>query len=551
MFSRNLGASALTGAVTLAMLIAARPAAAEYLIEGLRGPVTTAEVAAFKREMQAALATKDTKDGNGPFNAFVGNRKNNYVYGLTADAVEGLLAMYEVTGDQDLLDQLIWYTDQMLLHRNDRFKKWTIFTGKVEACWPNCGWDTPSCQWYCGTEVGDVVGHIAATALLLIRHRELWQRSVPGDDPLELGRTYLERARGYIRESRVTLDGFLTPHFVHPETKRFIWPVHPNYGDGTEKSIRARGKTVPWNQNTMLANGYLNVAQALELLGEEPATVAAYDAIVKAFSDGFFAKVTTSAVMAQPVYNWSYASDDVGPDYRYDEDLGHGGYDFWGIYQAYLRGRAGIREADMLPFANTIRFVMIRPDGLATANRVNGEGPDRAGLGSTWLYGAYLRPAFYEVIAGTMLAGAKRDPMTTGRVLLAKHHASRGWQVMTPVSMPAEPDASRDGASADPAPEMSDGAVASGPATAARDAEPSPPPPRDAARESESPRGQGGATTAPRAPEPRPAGGVGGCACGTAAAASSGGNLAALLLVGVCVVRRRRECRGGRSRREQ
>jgi hypothetical protein len=177
----------------------------------------------------------------------------------------------------------------------------------------------------------------------------------------------------------------------------------------------------------MLAGGYLNIAEAFSLLGEEPATVAAYDAIVKAFSDGFFEKIARYTIMDQPVYNWSYASDDVGPDFRYDEDLGHGGYDFWGIYRAYVRGKAGIREADMLPFANTIRHVIIRPDGLATANRVNGEGPDRAGLGSTWLYGAYLRHDFYEAIAKTMVAGAKRDPMTSGRLLLAKHHNAQGW----------------------------------------------------------------------------------------------------------------------------
>ena len=89
------------------------------------------------------------------------------------------------------------------------------------------------------------------------------------------------------------MDGFLTPHFVHPDTKRFIWPLTPpTMATGTEKSIRARGKTVPWNQNTMLAGGYLNIAQAFELLGEEPATVAAYDGIVKAFTDAFFEKIT-------------------------------------------------------------------------------------------------------------------------------------------------------------------------------------------------------------------------------------------------------------------
>jgi MYXO-CTERM domain-containing protein len=414
-------------AVAAAFLGAAVPrvAGAQYLVEGLKGPVTQNEISAFKTEMKAKLANLS---GNGPFNVFVGNRKNNYVYGLTADAVEGLLAMYQLTRDQEFLDHLIWFADQMVLHRNDRHRKYTIFTGKIEPCWSNCPETDATCQWYCGTEVGDVVGHIAAVAKLILENRAIHARPVAGPaDSLNLGATYRERARGYLREVRVTLDQFLTPHFVEPMTRRFIWPVHPNYGDGSEKSVRARGKTIPWNQNTMMASGYQNVAEALALLGEDAGTVTEYHAIVKAFTDGFFAKITRYMAMDQPVYNWSYASDDVGPNYRYDEDAGHGGYDFWGIYKAYVGGKAGIARADMLPFANTIRYVMIRPDGIATANRVNGEGPDRAGLGSTYIYGAYLEPRFYEAIATTMLAGAKRDPMTAGRLLLAKQMNARGW----------------------------------------------------------------------------------------------------------------------------
>ena len=331
------------------------------------------------------------------------------------------------------------------------------------------------------------------------------------------------------------MDGFLTPHFVHPDTKRFIWPLHPNYGDGTEKSIRARGKTVPWNQNTMLAGGYLNIAQAFELLGEEPATVAAYDGIVKAFTDAFFEKITKYTAMEQPVYNWSYASDDVGPDYRYDEDLGHGGYDFWGIYRAYLRGKAGIREADMIPFANTIRYVVIRPDGMATANRVNGAGPDRAGLGSTWIYGAYLRPDFYEVIAGTMVAGAKRDPMTTGRLLLAKHHKANGWTRTPPPAPPTGPD----GGVPDTSPVAADGPSPENPPGGQRPRDAAPPEPAASAPDASADRPRGGqGPSPPPGPDQQPGGSMGGCACGAAASSSSGGGLAALLLVGLCLTRR-------------
>jgi hypothetical protein len=522
----------LAAALVSVFLCAAYPGAAtaQYLVEGLEGPVTPAEIDAFKKEMKANLATTDPL---GPFRVYVGNRRNNYVYGLTADAVEGLLAMYEVTKDQEFMDQLVWFADQMLLHRNDRFRKWTIFTGKVEACWSNCPEDTPVCQWYCGTEVGDVVGHIAAVARLILKNRSLWAKPVPGKDPLGLGATFLERARGYLRECRVTLDTFLTPHFVDPPTRRFIWPRHPNYGDGSEKSIRARGKTVPWNQNTMLASGYQNVAEALELLGEEPKVVAEYDAIVKAFADGFFEKITKYSTMGHDVYNWSYASDDMGPDYRYDEDLGHGGYDFWGIYKAYQRGRAGITRDAMIPFVNTTRYVIIRPDGMATANRVNGAGPDRAGLGSTWIYGAALQPESYEVIAGTMVSGAKRDPMTAGRLLWAKHMNDRKWAADPGsdggVAPPPAPEGSRLDASPDAPAAVNPPGADAGPSGGASGSGRN-----DAGSAGGSGAGTGGAGGAdgetPEGQPPRPPAKSGGCAVG---AAPAGGAATLFMLVGL------------------
>jgi hypothetical protein len=536
--SRSVRALALLGFVC-----AASPgvASAQYLVEGLRGPVTAAEIAAYKKEIKTKLASTDAV---GPFSAFVGNRHNNYVYGNTADAVEGLIAMYEVTKDQEFMDELVWFADQMLLHRNDRFRKWTIFTGKVEPCWPNCSEVTPECQWYCGTEVGDVVGHIAAVAKMIVKNRPLWQKAVPGEDSLKLGGTYLERARGYLRECRVTLDEFLTPYFVDPPTKRFIWPRHPNYGDGSEKSIRARGKTVPWNQNTMLAGGYQNVAQSLELLGEEPKTVADYEAIVKAFTDAFFEKITKYTAMDQPVYNWSYASDDVGPDYRYDEDLGHGGYDFWGIYKAYVGGKAGITREAMLPFANTIRYVIIRPDGVSTANRVNGAPPDRGGLGSTWIYGAYLNHDFYEAIGATMIAGAKRDPMTAGRLLLAKSMNARGWvEEQSDGGAPTPPPARPDGGAAAPsdagaARPPDAGASAPGDAGPVKPDEPATGSGGVGGRSSGS-GGVGGSMPPPPEEPARPAK-VGGCDCGLAAASwPSAGPLLALVGFAVALAIRR------------
>lgn len=430
-------------------------ASAQFLVQGLDGPVTSAEVQAFKSHMKMRLSETG---GTGPFNILAGNRGNNYVYGQTGGALEGLIAMYQVSPDRELMDMMIWMADQMLLHRNDRFQKWTTFTGKVEPCWPNARDDEVWKRPVCGTEQGDVLGHITAVAKLIARSPSLWQLTVPGEDRLQLGGTYLERARGFIREARVTMDGFLTPNFVHPTSKRFVHPDTDAYGMLMGVG-HLRGKTVPWNQNTMLAGGYLDVGETLEVLKEEPQTVAQYDAIVKAFSDAFFKEVTRYMVMGYPVYNWSYASGDPGPTYRYPEDLGHGGYDFWGLYKAFVRGKAGITREQMVPFANTIRYVVMRPNG-SFSEKVSGAGGDRSSMGSTWLYVIFFRPDLYKTIGGSLMGEAASDPDTAGRLLWAKSMNARGWT--------AEPPVSSDGGV--PMPPLSDGGPAD--AGASRDAGP-------------------------------------------------------------------------------
>ena len=151
-----------------------------------------------------------------------------------------------------------------------------------------------------------MLGHITAVAKLIARSPSLWDKTVPRPDPLGLGATYLARARGFLREARVTIDGYLTPQYVDPASKLFRHPDNDAYGMLMQVG-HLRGKTVPWNQMAMLAGGYLDVAETLDLLGEQPGVVAEYDRIVKAYADAFFAKVTRGEVMGQPVYTWSYA----------------------------------------------------------------------------------------------------------------------------------------------------------------------------------------------------------------------------------------------------
>src|SRR3954465_6558686 len=72
--------------------------AAEMLIENPDGPVTSNEVAAFK----AFMRTRPTSDNN------IGN---DWVYGDAGKDTEALGMVYELSGDVELLDQMIRFAD--------------------------------------------------------------------------------------------------------------------------------------------------------------------------------------------------------------------------------------------------------------------------------------------------------------------------------------------------------------------------------------------------------------------------------------------------------
>jgi hypothetical protein len=175
----------------------------------------------------------------------------------------------------------------------------------------------------------------------------------------------------------------------------------------------------------MLANGFLSIATALDVLGEEPATVARYDAIVKtwvrALIDGGVVKGTA---MGNPTYDWCYGSNDKPPGCS--EDVGHGGYDFWGVYRASARSKLGFTMAEVVPFANTFRYLIMKGGGFSS--KVDGSGTG-GNVGSTWLYAAFFRHDIFQAVA-TSLVGAARggDPDTAGRILWSKYMNSRNWQ---------------------------------------------------------------------------------------------------------------------------
>jgi hypothetical protein len=414
-----------------------------YTIEGLDGPPTANELASLKAGLKfdyKAAAMTCSGPPCGPFNIFLGNHGNNYVYGQSGGAVEGMIALYQVTKDREVLDSMVYFADQMLAHRNDRYKTHDMYTGKPELCWPN---KDPGPEYgYCGTEQGDVLGHITSVALEIVKSPSVWDKTTPVPDALHFGPTYLERAHGYLTDCSKTIDTFIIPQLVDGNS-RFRWPDSAAFAALGSRYAGNRGKTVPWNQNTMLANGFLSIATALGVLGEETATVTRYDAIVKtwvrALIDG---GVVKGMVMGNPTYDWCYGSADKPPGCS--EDVGHGGYDFWGVYRAFARPKLGFTMAEVVPFANTFRYLIMK--GGSFSSKVDGSGTG-GNVGSTWLYAAFFRHDIFQAVATPLIGAAKGgDPDTAGRILWSKYMNSRSWQPEetygdVPVVPPGSPDA--------------------------------------------------------------------------------------------------------------
>lgn len=264
--------------------------AAEALIfEKLEGPVTEAELRAFKSFMRDVPVPKD-------------NQRNAMVYGSGGMAVESLGRMFEISEDRELLDLMLRFTDAMLAARNDPKTGVIVWTGEREPVWPNAVPVTGKLA-YAGTETGDVAGHIAYAARLILQNDKLAAEKVPDGDPNGFGATYRERALCYVREMDHTMNTFVLKWLVRPGTQRCYQPDSPAYDAATRPG--SANLPVPWNQQTMLNNGFQRLAECHALLGDDPARVKRYDAIVQASVDWFFEMAKRITVNGHECYRWT------------------------------------------------------------------------------------------------------------------------------------------------------------------------------------------------------------------------------------------------------
>ncbi len=373
------------------------------LVENSAGPVTTREIQAFKNFMAEVVP---------PSNNF----HNAFVYGAGGEAAEALGRVYEISGDVALLDRMLVFADRMLAARNDPQTGRLIWTGARELVWPNKAADAKDAA-YSGTENGDIVGHIAYAARLILENKKLWAEKVPDGNLHGFGTTYRERAVTYVHELERTLDGFLLKWYVRPGTLRCYTPDSPRYDAASRPG--SANQPVPWNQQTMLNNGFQRLAECHRLLGDDDARVQRYDAIVKASVDWFFAAAERYEVQGKPCYKWTYAFEQPPKHY---EDTGHGGYDIGGLMRAFVSGRYGLTADQMRPFANTVSCVLLQP-GNKFLGRVDGTAGKHppGGLGGGWIDLCEFQPELLPVFIAANQGRIKSSPGLLANLLWAKH----------------------------------------------------------------------------------------------------------------------------------
>lgn len=189
---------------------------ATLVIDSLSDLVTRNEIDSFK----AFLRTQS------PPRTPWGSSHNAWSFGTGGRTLEAMGMMYEVSGDLEILNLMIRWTDQCVSQRNDLLPadqggQRVMWTGKVDKVW--CP-EAPTARnaKYAGCETEDAIAPIVYGAKLILQHPALWKTTVPDGDPYGYGVTYLDRAKGYIAKCDEANDDYFLQWFVEPGTTKIL-----------------------------------------------------------------------------------------------------------------------------------------------------------------------------------------------------------------------------------------------------------------------------------------------------------------------------------------
>lgn len=373
-------------------------------VESLDGPVTANEINSFVNYIQTISPVVWPNTGS---------MENQYAQGSSGEQIKGMGLIYEISGNIEVLNRMIYFCDTLLSQRNDLLPapngQRVYWNGKISPAWPGQALGTASV--YSTSASGDCVGHLANCARLILQTPALWSTAIPDGNPYGYGATYLDRAKTYVAQADYTFSNCFFPDMLTLTnsglTNIYCYPLGSPYQPGNQ---------YPWNQAMMMNYPLQNLAIAHSVLGDNPTLAAQYDLLVQTnvgrfFSDPAVRKLVTDQV-GKTAYDWAY-----NPAASGGEDSNHGALDVAGFYRAYATGRYGITPAQMTPFANTIADIMTLTIGSYYAGTVEGCTTCTGHAGTTtylrsgYFFTAEFRPdQYYNMVQGLRITA----PGTTG-----------------------------------------------------------------------------------------------------------------------------------------
>ncbi|KAJ1959429.1 hypothetical protein GGI12_004343 [Dipsacomyces acuminosporus] len=323
---------------TIAALLAAPFLVANaFSVSTLNGPVTQNDISSFK------AGTKNLQ----PPSAW---DSVEWAQGKAGESIKSFGLVYEISKDADVLNKMLAFTDKLLSLRNDKSsKRCSIWTGANDPAWVNCADDKLGGKVYTAGGQGDYVGHLGYAARLILESPSIWNKDVPDKDPHRFGRTYLQRAKTYVREADYSVDKHILSSLLDlsRQGRQYFAAKSPYKG----------GQPVPWNQQAMFNYGFSNLALAHELLRDDPARAGRYNGLVQSSISWFFSVAKSyKDKKGNTAYVWAYSVDQP----RDVEDNNHAHIYLAGISRLYALGKYGLTLDKLQPFSYTIIDNVIR-----------------------------------------------------------------------------------------------------------------------------------------------------------------------------------------------
>lgn len=361
-------------------------------ISSLSGPVTASEINSFITYMQSQTPPPT------PWGALNGTGHNAWADGTGGRDLEAMGDMFIVSSNMTILNTMISWADSCASQRNDLMAatnggQRVMWTGLVDKVWvPNWPTDSTDDQsQYCGCETEDVIGHMAFCARLILQTPAIWGQTVPDGNPYGYGATYFQRATNYLAKCDDANSEYFLKWFIQPGTSLIVAPTNAAW-------VALNENVNAINRQMMFTSGFQRLAEAHELLGDNPALAAEYNAIVQATVNlclTGMVQFDPYTVNGQPVYDWGYYPTSDAPEAT---EI-HAEYDMIGIWRAFNKPSYGITLAPLVPFANTMADVIYLGTNTFAGN-VAGSGGTQSPIYSGWLWTADWNPQVYTIVAG-------------------------------------------------------------------------------------------------------------------------------------------------------